>query len=67
MGRNFKEIRNRYDDVVCGVTNDQMVQDVNALLGYIDQLHQRLVEQAAEGAVQAAFRALEDGRGCAMH
>ena len=67
MDRKYKEIRGRYDDVVCGVTDYQMFQDIRALLGYVDQLHQRMVDQAAEKAVQAAFQALSDDPAHPLH
>lgn len=59
MERKFKEIRQRYDDVVCGVSDYQMFRDIRSLLGYIDRLHGRMVEQAAEEAVRAAFHSLD--------
>ena len=60
MDRKIEKIRGRYDDGSCGVPDHQMFRDIHSLLGYIDQMHRRMVEQAAEEAVQAAFHALEE-------
>ena len=61
MDRKLKEIQGRYEDVLCGVSDYQMFRDIRSLLRYIDEIHQRMVDQAAEEAVQAAFMALGDG------
>ena len=67
MEQKFKEISGRYEAVVCGVSDYQMFRDIRSLLGYIDQLHQRLVEQAAEEAVRAVFLSLGDGADYRVH
>lgn len=67
MDRKFKEISGRYDDVVCEVSDDQMFRDIRSLLGYIDQLHQQLVDQAAEESVRAVFQSLGDGADYQVH
>ncbi|MDF1551411.1 MAG: hypothetical protein P1P84_00040 [Deferrisomatales bacterium] len=67
MDQKFKEISGRYDDVVCGVSDYQMFRDIRSLLAYIDQLHSRLVEQAAEDAVRATFLSLGDGADQRVH
>ena len=67
MDQKFKDINNRYADVVCGVSDHQMFRDIRSLLSYIDQLHRRLVDQAAEEAVRAAFLSLGDGADYRLH
>jgi hypothetical protein len=67
MDRKFKEIKDRCDDVVCGVSDYQMFRDIRSLLGYIDQLHHRLFEQAAEEAVRAAFLSLGEDANHPIH
>ena len=67
MDRKLKQIRGRYEDVLCGVSDYDMFRDIRSLLGYIDQLHRQLVDQAAEEAVRAAFRSLGDGNDLLLH
>jgi hypothetical protein len=61
MERRYREIRHRYADVVCGVTDYQMFRDIQVLLRYIGALHEALACQAARQAAELAFYEL--GRG----
>ena len=67
MDRKLKEIKDRYDDVGFGVSDYQMFRDLRSLLGYVDQLHHRLFEQAAAEAVRAAFLTLGDDANQPIH
>jgi len=55
MVKRYREIRHRYADVVCGVSDYQMFRDIQVLLHYIDGLHGTLARQAAREAVTQAF------------
>lgn len=48
MDRTYREIRERYRDILCGVSDPQMFQDILALLRYIDFLHETLARHAAQ-------------------
>lgn len=67
MDRKFKKIRGRYEDVLCGLSDYDMFRDIRSLLGYIDQLHRQLVDQAAEEAVRAVFLSVGDGEDYRVH
>jgi hypothetical protein len=57
MTPSYREIRNRYADVVCAVTDHQMFRDIQVLLRYVDELHHILAGQAAAHLVGEAFAA----------
>ncbi|MEW6489995.1 MAG: hypothetical protein AB1578_19060 [Thermodesulfobacteriota bacterium] len=62
MIQNYRQIRDRYSDAVCAVTNPQMFRDIQVLLRYIDELHHLLAGQAAAHLVGEAFAAFaQDG------
>lgn len=62
MIQGYRQIRSRYSDVVCAVTDHQMFRDIQVLLRYIDELHHLLAGQAAAHLVGEAFAAFsEDG------
>ncbi|GAB4246971.1 MULTISPECIES: hypothetical protein [Deferrisoma] len=44
MLREYRTIRNRYDDVLAGVSDYQMFRDIRALLRYIEFLHEQLAQ-----------------------
>jgi hypothetical protein len=67
MERKLKEISDRYADMLGGVSDHQMFQDIRALLGYVDQMHRQLMDHAAEEAVQAVFLSLEDEANHRVH
>lgn len=57
----FSEIKKRYKNVMCSVENEQMVQDMQDLISYVDALHSVLVHQAQMKAAEEALRVFESG------
>ncbi|MDW7709471.1 MAG: hypothetical protein SCH98_03270 [Deferrisomatales bacterium] len=55
MSMRYRDIRDRYADEPCGFTERQMRADIQALLHYIDRLHQAMARQAAQHLVTEAF------------
>lgn len=63
MLKQYREIRERYSDAACGGTDRQILRDLQALLRYIDLLHEGIARQAAEHLVSEAFEAFDTQRG----
>jgi len=63
MVRRYREIRHRYVDVVCDITDDQMFHDIQALLHYIEALHGALARLAARDAVELASSEFDSEKG----
>ena len=63
MVRAYREIRERYRDTLCGVTDPQTFRDVLALLRYIDLLHASLARQAAQDLARGAFEEFGASKG----
>lgn len=59
MTRRYREIRDRYSDALCGATERQMLADIQALLQYVDRIHQAMARQAAEHLVSEAFESFQ--------
>ncbi len=55
MVRAYREIRERYRDMLCEVKDPQMFRDILALLRYIDGLHGSLARQAAQDLARGVF------------
>ena len=53
----YKKIRDRYEHAVNGVEEGQMYDDIHALFRYIDALHQIIMYQAAQRALEEAAQA----------
>lgn len=66
MREDYRKIRGRYDDVLCGVLDVDMFRDVQALLRYIEVLHEQLAHYRA-CAELALVGASEPCRGELVH
>jgi len=63
MLKRYREIRDRYSEAAPKVAGDQMIRDLQALLRYVDLLHEGLARQAAEHLVSEAFETFDAGDG----
>jgi hypothetical protein len=57
MTPSYREIRNRYSEVVCALAEHPMIRDIQVLLRYVDELHHILAGRAAAHLVEEAFAA----------
>lgn len=62
MGRDYNEIKNRYRDVMCSVSERQLLEDVRALIDHVELLRAIFAREAQIRAVEEAVRFFEDDR-----
>lgn len=61
MQRKLNEIKSRYGDVICSVDERQMLDDIQALLAYVENMKTVLARQAQVRQAELVLREFEKG------
>lgn len=60
MARDYRAIKNRYENLMIDIPEDEMFKDIQAMIAYIEVLHTVIARQAQAKVVEDTIRIFED-------